>query len=347
MLKIEAVNIKKYYSDRLILDIENLKIYKNERIGIVGLNGSGKTTLMNILSKRTQPDEGFVKQYGKYDYITQLDAIDDSHIDPKIASEFGIRNKDVKHLSGGEKTRLKIAKCFSKNNEILFADEPTNNLDMKGIKILEERLKTFNGAILLISHDRQLLNNICNKIIEVHDGKIKEYNGNYDDYKYQKKMEKERKQFEYNQYIIEKKKIKNAIVDRNQRSANMKKTPTRMGISEARLHKRSTSARQAKLYQATNALHTRLEKLEKKEKPKSIMKAQIDIPAIGELHSKIVISGDGISKAYGDRVLFKKVDFQIYNGEKVALIGDNGTGKTTLIRMILDGMDNIKLANTD
>ncbi|MCG8500714.1 MAG: ABC-F type ribosomal protection protein [Firmicutes bacterium] len=343
MLILEANNIKKYYGDRLILDVPNLKIYQNDRIGLVGMNGAGKTTLMDILSQRKEPDEGSVKLYGKHAYINQLEDPDGSMLTPKIAKELGV-DAFNRHLSGGEKTRVKIAQGLSANSHILFADEPTCNLDVNGIKLLEEKMVSFDGALLLISHDRTLLDNLCNKIIEVCDGTIKEYMGNYSHYKTQKEMARDRQQFEYEQYIQKKQELEKAITDRSRRAGKMKKTPARMGNSEARLHKRSTTGIQAKLRKTTKALETRVEKLEKKEKPKEMPKLRIDIPAIGKLYGKVVISGEGVGKAYGEKVLFQKSDFQIYNGDKVAFIGNNGTGKTTLLRMILAGEKGISTA---
>ncbi|MTI48679.1 MAG: ABC-F type ribosomal protection protein [Firmicutes bacterium] len=348
MLKIEVSNLKKYYGDRLILAIDNLKMYAGDRIGIVGLNGSGKTTLMNILSQSSKADQGVVNLYGQHSYITQLHDPKGDVINPKLAGKFNIIDKnkeEIKFLSGGEKTRLKIAQGLSKNIDILFADEPTCDLDMEGISILEEMLKDFKGTLVLISHDRHLLDSLCNKIIEVENGTVKEYSGNYSNYKHQKKMELDRKRFEYNQYIKEKRKLENAISDRKHRSDTMKKTPSRMGISEARLHRRSTTAKQAKLYQATKSFETRIEKLDKKEKPKEYNKTQIDIPAIKDLHSKVIISCENLTKSFNSNTLFTDINFQIFNCDKVALIGNNGTGKTTLVRMILSLEKGIKIAS--
>lgn len=347
MIKIEAQNIKKYYGDRLILDMENLKIYDKDRIGIVGLNGSGKTTLMDILSKAKAPDKGVVNIYGNHSYITQLDGPMGVQCNSKIGSLFDINNistKNVQHLSGGEKTKLKIAQNIDNQGDILFADEPTSNLDMKSIKALEEILESFDGCLVLISHDRQLLDSLCNKILEIENGKVKEYSGNYSDYKHQKQMELDRQNFEYDQFSKERQKLEKAIFELNNKASRMKKTPTRMGNSEARLHKRSTTGKQAKIHQATNALKSRIQKLDKKEKPKKLARTQFDIPSLEYLQSKFVIRGNMISKSFGDRVLLKNIDFEVRNGDKVALIGDNGTGKTTLINMIMSKDENIKIA---
>ena len=345
MLKLEGLNIKKYYGDRLILDIKDLKIYSNDRIGIVGLNGSGKTTLMDILSKSKNPDEGVVKIYGNHSYITQLENPLNAQLNPKIGSLFNINNiKDTGSLSGGEKTKLKIAQNIDNSSDILFADEPTSNLDMKSIKILEEILKTFDGCLILISHDRHLLDSLCNKILEIENGKVKEYKGNYSDYIHQKKMEIERQKLEYERFSKEKQRLEKAIYDVKNKANSMKKAPSRMGISEARLHKGFTSGKKAKIHQTTNSLKTRIEKLERKEKPKESAKTQIDIPSVSKLRSKVVIRGSKISKSFDNKVLFKDIDLEIKNGDKIALIGDNGTGKTTLINMIVFGSENIKIA---
>jgi len=135
MLLLEAGNIKKYYSDRLIIEFDELKVYSGDKIGVVGQNGSGKTTLMNILSNEIESDQGFVRQYCNPAYIHQLsDEI--IQAEQKTLKEFNIiNNSQQKEFSGGEKTRIKLANAFSKDNVLLFADEPTANLDYKGIKL--------------------------------------------------------------------------------------------------------------------------------------------------------------------------------------------------------------------
>ena len=166
MLLLHAQNIKKYYGDRLILNIEDLKIYSGDRIGVVGLNGAGKTTLMEILAGNITPDEGTVKLFTDFSYIKQF-GITDDRIDGRMAKEFQINDRDRRHLSGGEQTRLRAASQFSKNSGIMFADEPTCNMDMEGIMLIERMLMEYRGALLLISHDRKLLDKLCNSILEL------------------------------------------------------------------------------------------------------------------------------------------------------------------------------------
>ena len=344
MLLIEGGNIKKYYGDRLILSIENLKIYSEDRIGLVGLNGAGKTTLINILCGEEEPDEGWIRRYGSYSVIDQLGNKEYGEIDKKVANKFGTMHTWYNHLSGGEKTRFKIAKSFDNSSNLIFADEPTSNLDVEGIALLDDKFKDYKGALVVISHDREFLDKLCNKIIEVEDGKIKEYSGNYTAFKLQKDLERERSLFEFEQYGKEKKKLEAAMDETKQKVKSMRKTPTRMGNSEARLHKMGNQKAKANLDKAVNSMKARLDHLEVKEKPKKIESIKLDALGNGELYSKIVISGKNIKKSFGDKIIFDNAEFDIYNGTRTALIGPNGSGKSTLIKMILEGDISIKTA---
>ncbi|MBS4535912.1 ABC-F type ribosomal protection protein [Clostridium sp. D2Q-14] len=344
MLILEGKNIEKYYGDRKILDIKNIKIYEEDKIGIVGVNGSGKTTLMNILAKKLLPDKGDIDIKGRLSYITQLGSPEDNSMNYKIKGEFQVDYEDRDTLSGGERTRLKLVKGLGKNPDLLFLDEPTSNLDMDGINLLTEKLESFTGAILIISHDRKLLDNIVDKMIEVEDGAIKEYSGNYSSYKEQKEAIRERQEFEYEEYIKEKNRLIQRIYERQNHAKTMKKAPSRMGNSEARLHKAATRQIQGKIHNAINSMETRIEKLDKKEKPKEIEKVKIDMPSVSGLKNKLLIDGIKISKSFGDKILFIDSELKIFNGDKVALMGSNGTGKTTLIKMILNGNENIRIS---
>lgn len=344
MLLIEVSKIKKYFGDRLILDIDNLKIYSEDRIGIIGRNGVGKTTLLNILSQRLEPDEGWVKLYGAYSYISQLEEPNRKNINGEIASKFGVKTKWNNHMSGGEKTRFKLANALDDNSIIMFADEPTSNVDMEGIQLMEEMFGEYKGALIVISHDRGFLDKLCNKILEIENSKIKVYNGNYTDYKNQKTKEKERAEFEYEEYIKEKKRLEEVITSTKQKVKSMRKTPKRMGNSEARLHKMGPQKARANLERAVKNVEKRIEHLEIKEKPKEQLGIKLDVLDSNRLYGKIIIEGKNINKAFGKNIIFKNAEFNIYNGSKIALIGLNGCGKSTLIKMIMNNDDNIKIA---
>ncbi len=344
MLLIEAGKIKKYFGDRLILDIDDLKIYSGDRIGIIGRNGVGKTTLINILSEKLGPDEGWVRLHGTYSYISQLEEPDYRNISGEMASRFGIEILWNIYMSGGEKTRFKLADALDSNSVIMFADEPTSNVDIEGIGLMEKMFSEYRGALILISHDRSLLDNLCNKIFEIENSKIKIYNGNYTDYRNQKNQEKERAKFEYDEYIKKKKRLEGIINSTKQKVKSMKKTPKRMGNSEARLHKMGSKNARANLESAIKNVEKRIEHLEVKEKPKEQSRIKLDILNSSKLYSKIIIEGKDINKSFGKNIIFKNAEFNIYNESKVALVGPNGCGKTTLIKMIMDKDDSIKMA---
>lgn len=341
---VECRNLKKSYGDRLILDIENLCIYGQDRIGIVGVNGVGKTTLLNLLSQRIEPDEGWVKLYGKCSYISQLEPPEEETIQQEMASKFKVPQTYCESMSGGEKNRFKLAACLSQNNAMIFADEPTSNMDIEGIQLVENSFSEYSGALVLVSHDRDLLDRLCTKIIEIEEGKIKTYSGNYSEYIKQKTEERERAQFEYEQYVKEKKRLERIIISTREKVKSMRKTPRRMGNSEARLHKMGNQKAKANLDRAIKNVEARIQHLEVKEKPTKIEKIKLDIGDVQKIYSKVITEGKALNKSFGEKVIFKDAQFHLENGAKVGLIGPNGCGKTTLLKMILNQEPPIKIA---
>ncbi len=344
MLLVECSNIKKSFGDRSILDIESFKVYSQDRIGIVGINGVGKTTLINILCQRLQSDEGNVKLYGTYSYISQLEGPESTSITNEMASRFNVESIWNESMSGGEKTRFKLAHALSQNSMLIFADEPTSNMDIDGIELMEKSFKKYKGALVLISHDRNFLDGLCNKILEIEYSKIKIYNGNYSDYAAQKVKERERDEFEYEEYIKEKKRLKSVISDAKQKVKSIKTAPKRMGNSEARLHKMGGQKAKANIERAVKNIEKRIEHLEVKEKPKEQVTIKLGIEDSNKLHSKVVIEGKNITKSFGKKIILDNAEFSIYNTSKVALIGPNGCGKSTFIKMIMDNDKSIRIA---
>ncbi|UZQ50252.1 ribosomal protection-like ABC-F family protein [Clostridium kluyveri] len=333
MLILEARNLKKYYGDRLILSFKNLKIESGDKIGVVGRNGAGKSTLLNILAGNAKEDEGIIYRHCSIAYIKQF-SNEDITADGKILKEFKVDKKiDKDNVSGGEYTKLNIAAALSKEGELLLADEPTSNLDYDGIKLLQKKLSNIE-TFMLISHDRDFMDSLCNKIIEIENGKLVFYEGNYSSYIKQKARERKSIQNEYTQYISEKSRLQKAITGRENKSKSMKKAPKRMGNSEARLHKRETYEKRKKVEGAAKTMKTRLEKLEVKEKPDKIPEVKFDFSLTDPPRNKVVISGNKICFSYDSNVILNNTDFKIYNGSKIALVGNNGSGKTTLLNLI-------------
>ena len=184
MMKINMKNIKKYYGTRLVLNIKELKVYEGDKIGVVGANGVGKTTLLEIINKNIDYDSGelFVDKNTSIKYIPQLGQPDKKRISGKYASIFQIESKWDTNMSGGEKTRFKLAEGFENSGSLMLVDEPTSNLDIDGIDLITNNFKTYINTFLVVSHDRNFLDTVCNKILEIEDGKCEIYNGNYSKY---------------------------------------------------------------------------------------------------------------------------------------------------------------------
>ena len=330
MLLSKIQNIEISIGIDLLFTLDKLEIFEYDIIGITGKNGSGKTTLLNILSGYLEPDSGYVKNFCEFSYFRQFNQYD-----------------ELDYLSGGEQTKLFLSEALNKNAPLLILDEPTSNLDISAIKLLEKQIINYNGAVVLISHDRKLLENTCTRIVNIENKKAAVYDCSYGEFLDIKEKEAERAEFLYESYNKERRRLIESIRESQSKVKSAKKTPTRMGNSEARLHKRETGQRMESVEAGANALKTRLEKLEVHEKPRKQRKIGIELKNIADssyYKGRYIIECDDLSVAFGDRILFENANFRINTGNKTVLIGDNGSGKTTLIKKILDkDCENIKL----
>ena len=343
MLLLEAYNIKKYYGDRLILDIPELRLYAGNRVGIVGLNGVGKTTLMNILSGDAQPDEGYVVSYASTAYIRQFSE-EDAQADTRMLNDFGaVGLPGAGERSGGEQTRIRIANALCKNAALVFADEPTSNLDARGIELLGERLSR-TRSLVIISHDRALLDMLCNKILELRDSKNYWHEGNYSDFLAYSGAEREKAFRDYERYADERSRLERAAAQADVRAKSIRKAPKRMGNSEARLHRRAATEIAEKLHGQSSAISSRLEKLEVKEKPRKMPAIRMNFSLTNPPENKLIVNCERFAFGYGEKTLFADASFNIPRGSKTAIVGDNGTGKTTLLRQIYENNAAFRIA---
>ncbi len=333
---LQANNIIKTYGERTLLDIPLLQIYTGDRIGIVGANGSGKSTLMRILYGELQADSGSITRYADIGYIAQTGDVDADGertvIDDGALYRYGVADIGDKR-SGGEGTRLRIAYGVSGGADLLFADEPTCNLDAAGIHMLSRELYRFD-TMLLISHDRSLLNAHCHIIWEVAGGTVKVYAGGYDEYYEARALAVQQQWDAYEQYDAERTRLTRSLREREGKAKSIKKAPSRMGNSEARLHKRSATEKAEKVHGAAKAIETRISKLEKVEKPREPDKVALDFSLTHPPANKIVMSVSDLCFAYGERVILNHISLDIPNGVKTAVTGHNGCGKTTLLNQL-------------
>lgn len=338
MLKLNVLNISKAYLDKEVLKNISFTVNNNERIGIVGRNGCGKTTLINIILGEVLPDIGSVDIKTSIGYLPQANEAHDISLSGivnnkdlskdirRLINELELeklKDKDISLLSGGEKTKLMFVSAVMGKPELLILDEPTNFLDWKSIEIMEEYLRKYKGALIAISHDRVFLDNIAEEILEINKGELNRYKGNYTWYREQKDKEEEREKIEYIKYKKKQKALRQAaqgIMDKaNKLNATSQNDYLR--------------GRNKKLAKRSKSILKRIEKLQEVDKPFIEKEVYISFDE-ADTGSPILVNGENITKSF-DRLLFKDINFQVNRGQKIALIGDNGTGKSTLINIIL------------
>lgn len=321
MLLVKAENLKKVYAERTVLEVKELLIYTGDRIGIVGRNGAGKTTLFEVLAGELEPEEGSVQRLGGISYCKQFD------------------ENAIDTISGGEEMKRKLAEVFANERHLLLLDEPTANLDREGVSRLLKQLAEVE-SFLCISHDRDLLNKVCNQILEVADGKIHLYPGNYETYKDLKQQERKKAESDYETYIQEKERLTAVYRQKREAAERMVKIPKNMTPKEARLRDfltisgRNSSGKQKSMNRSADNVKKRLEHMEVKEKPKQEAIMRLSFERTNPPESKRILEVRDLSFGYNERLLLDQVSFAVSNRKKTALLGPNGIGKTTLLRLI-------------
>ena len=356
-----------------LLDGLTFEVNEGECVAILGRNGCGKTTLFRILTGEIDFDSGEVmvnpkKRLGlisqiphypmgytvedvlrtafdqqkkiqsrmreledrmtehtpkeiltEYDRLTErftaLGGYDMDVDTDKVCNGLGIpeamRGREFDRLSGGEKTRVNLARLILEKTDILLLDEPTNHLDLKSVEWLEEYINKFKGTVLTISHDRYFLDQVTDRIIEIREGQGEEYRGNYTFYMDEKQA---RFNLQLKQYEQEQAKLR-----------QLGYTLDRMkgwGINNRTLYRRAMS------------IQHRMERIERTKKPK-LEKTMHASFGEKDFAGDLVFSVKGMEKSFGDKTLFSDVELRVEGGERIALLGDNGAGKTTFIRCLL------------
>lgn len=318
------------YGEKPLYEGVNFRVSKGQKVGLVGPNGSGKSTLLGIIRGEEHGFTGKVKLEGTISLVPQEikhDAVmensvsvrsyvdsDDKFADFEINKMFkGLElnvalDHNPKTLSGGQKTKLALARALFQNPDILLLDEPTNFMDTSGKAWVMRFLAGYTGAVIVISHDLELMDTAIDKILSVtpYNGKIEEYKGTYSDY-VRLKEDKER----------------NLKKELEIKSRHLKRTEERYNNSRA---------------VATKSILRRKVEREREnlpEVPQELRKFSIRLPEpkrIGEVPMKTV----SVKKSYGDLEVLRDVNFTILRGERIALIGSNGTGKSTFIKILMN-----------
>ena len=376
--------VKEFEVGKKILDGLTFQVDSGERVGLLGKNGCGKTTLLRILTGQLDWDEGEVvlapdKRVGLISQIPvypagytvedvldtafrplremeeemeQLAARMERGEDPALLRRYdqltaafeagggydtdtrknkvcsglqigpGMREQLFDRLSGGEKTRVNLGRLILEGTDILLLDEPTNHLDLKATEWLEEYLDKFKGTVLAVSHDRWFLDRVVDRVIEIQEGKAEFYSGNYSFYV----VEKERRyQEKLKQYEKEQAKIQ-----------QLEKAAEQLRIW--------AYSGNDKIFKRAQSMEKRIERMRTTDRPTRERKMEVRFGE-REFRGDEVLTIKGLSKSFGQRALFSGVDLEVVGGERIALLGDNGTGKSTLIKILMgeEGPDEGKI----
>lgn len=371
---LNATNISKSFGSNEIIKDATFLVNEHEKVAIVGVNGAGKTTLLKILTGEESADSGSITlaKDAKLGYLRQINNVDSALsiidelytvIEPILNMEkrMSQMQEDMKHLtgseleelyssytalthsyelmdgyaaksrvvgilkglgfeeadfdrkintlSGGQKTRVFLAKLLLEEPDIILLDEPTNHLDLRSIEWLESYLLNYKGAVIIVSHDRYFLDKIVSKVIDIENGNVQMYLGNYTDFSNKKQMLLDARMKEY---LNQQQEIK------HQEAV----------ITKLKQFNREKSIKRAESRQK------QLEKIERVEAPQTYsenMRLSLDI---SKESGKDVLTVHNLSKSFEHKKLFWDINFEIKRGERVAIIGDNGTGKTTLLKII-------------
>ena len=329
MSVINVEHISKLYGDKMILEDLSCSVDEGDKIGIIGINGSGKSTLLRIIAGEEEADEGkiifsngmtigWMGQNPEFDeessilkYVCEGKKIEDDYgyeSDAKaMLTVLELENFDekIKNLSGGQKKRAALCKVLLQKPDILILDEPTNHLDNKMSDWLENYLKSFRGVLLMVTHDRYFLDKVTNHIWEVEGGKVYYYDENYSGY-LERKAEREERE----------------LASERKRQSILR--------SEVKWVMRGARARSTK----QKARLERFEQLKAMDSPKTAK--QVEMGSVGTRLGKKTIELYDISKAYGDKVLFKHFSYIFKRFERIGFVGHNGCGKSTLMKILAD-----------
>lgn len=346
---IDLRNISKSFGDKIVLDGINLTVASHDKIALIGPNGAGKTTLIRLILGELSPDNGRVVSDSNvnFGYVAQKletnDTIEKFFDDTptwrmlQSFSRVGLSDcdlsKQITSLSGGHKTRLCFAKVLARDSSpnMLILDEPTNNLDSAGLDWLSGFLKSFRGGVIFSSHDRAFINLVAEKVVELRDGKICLYGGNYDFYRVQKDALLKLQQEKYEEYIEQRKNLRARLGIERQRAE--RRTSTRkVKDHDKYIAYSNIENMQQHASDQMHALKSKLRQLDEVDCPMQPKKYKTSLG--GTSHSgKLILRLSDIYKSY-EHELFSGLSLEIFGEHRIQIAGPNGAGKSTLLKII-------------
>lgn len=371
MAILDVRSLKKEFGGNIVLSNVTFSVNKNEKVAIIGNNGSGKTTLLKLLTGELSKDEGSItfasqtsvgylsqhliedvnnnlieemliifkevislesklkqivelikhnpednnllNEYGRLETrFLNLNGYDYHYIIDTILNRFGFTKEDynrpIMSFSGGERSKIAFSKLLLNRPDVLLLDEPTNHLDVDTIEWLEEYLSTYEGVVVIVSHDRYFIDAVCNRVFELVNGEINIYNGNYSYYLQEKVVRYEQQLQAYNLQKKEIEHLENLIV-------RFKPKPSKVKFARS--------------------LETKLERIKKNVVNKPVQSKKVKFKLQSKnLHRVQQLTIDNLTVGYDNQGLVHNINFEVFNGDKIGIIGKNGIGKTTLLKTI-------------
>lgn len=328
MVLLTCENLKKSYTEKTLITDVSMSIHDEDKIGFVGVNGTGKSTLLKMVAGVLEPEGGqiirnrelkigYLAQNPPYDenltvmeqamkYLAEAGSSAEDYRCRAMLNKLGFESYDQKMstLSGGQRKRVAMAAVLTQDTNLLILDEPTNHMDNDVIEWLEDFLKSYKGAIFMITHDRYFLDRVTNRIVEIDGGKLYSYDGNYDYYLEAKAAREEM-----------------ALAAERKRLAIYKK--------ELAWIRRGARAR-------TTKAKGRIQRFEELEANKLVVDdSALEVNTVTSRLGKKIIEIEGISKAYGDKQLISDFSYTVLRNDRIGILGNNGCGKSTLLKIIM------------
>lgn len=325
---VTAEHLTKSYTERLLFDDTDFSINEGDKIGLIGINGTGKSTLLKLVAGLEEPDKGTIVRGRNLDirYLPQNpvfksgetvlesilreneghDHVWDLESQAKtMLNKLGITDHSelVEHLSGGQKKRVALASVLLSTAELLILDEPTNHLDSGMADWLEEYLKKFRGALLMITHDRYFLDSVTNRIVELDNGKLYSYQANYEGF-------------------LE---LKAERMDMERASERKRQSILRVELEWMKRGARARSTKQKGRIMRYEALRDAKGPAEEES---------VEMESISSRLGRTTVELSNICKAYGEKVLIRDYTYFFLKNDRIGYIGPNGSGKSTLMKII-------------
>ncbi len=320
-------NLSKTYGEKILFDKISLGINKGDKVGVIGVNGTGKSTLLRIIAGLEEPDEGKVVKGGGVrtaylaqnpeffendtviSYVLRRKSNSSEAEAKRILTKLGISGYDepVSTLSGGQRKRVALAEALVEPAEVLILDEPTNHLDNEMVIWLENYIKQFKGELIMVTHDRYFLDNVTNKIVELDGSKLYSYDTNYTGFLELKTQREE---------------MERATEQKRQNTLRRELEWIRRGCQARSTKQQARIDRYEDMKEASRQARMNFDK------------QSVEMNSVNTRLGKKTVELSGICKSFGDRQLIKDYTYIFLRDDRIGIIGSNGCGKSTLMKII-------------